>query len=394
MPNQRRTPGTTRIEDRWYNQHKQPTTRHGQGSRWLLRWVDNNGKEKTKSYARKTDAKRHQEAISAQFHKGTYINPESARIRLHALYSDWENTLATLSPSSITTRKNTYKNHVKPHWGNHEIGSITKADITNWVAELKRNGIGTPTIKNAVVVLRQILGYAVDHNYLHANPAQQIKTPKNTTSRHIYLTVAQVEQLANNITYLPDAIRVLAYTGLRWGELAALEVADVDTTARTLYISKSTSETAGKAYSGSTKTGHARIVHYPQVLHNALLEAVKDKAQQDLVFTSIYGSTLRGGNYRKRIFVPAVEACQQQASEINAPEFPTLTPHDLRHTAASLAISSGANVKAVQRMLGHASAAMTLDTYADLFPNDLEAVAVSMDAKIRAEMNSSEPIAD
>ncbi len=52
--------------------------------------------------------------------------------------------------------------------------------------------------------------------------------------------------------------------------------------------------------------------------------------------------------------------------------------HDLRHTAASLAISSGANVKAVQRMLGHKSAAMTLDTYADLFDDDLADVAERM----------------
>jgi integrase len=56
-----------------------------------------------------------------------------------------------------------------------------------------------------------------------------------------------------------------------------------------------------------------------------------------------------------------------------------LTLHDLRHTAASLAISAGANVKAVQRMLGHASAAMTLDTYADLFDDDLDAVAMALD---------------
>jgi integrase len=56
-------------------------------------------------------------------------------------------------------------------------------------------------------------------------------------------------------------------------------------------------------------------------------------------------------------------------------EFPRVTPHDLRHTAASLAVSAGANVKAVQRMLGHASAAMTLDVYADLFDDDLDAVA-------------------
>lgn len=59
--------------------------------------------------------------------------------------------------------------------------------------------------------------------------------------------------------------------------------------------------------------------------------------------------------------------------------FPRVTPHDLRHTTASLAIASGANVKAVQRMLGHASAAMTLDTYADLFDDDLETVAKALE---------------
>ena len=56
-----------------------------------------------------------------------------------------------------------------------------------------------------------------------------------------------------------------------------------------------------------------------------------------------------------------------------------LTAHALRHTAASLAISAGANVKAVQRMLGHASAAMTLDVYADLFDSDLDTVADRLD---------------
>ena len=64
---------------------------------------------------------------------------------------------------------------------------------------------------------------------------------------------------------------------------------------------------------------------------------------------------------------------------------PRTTPHDLRHTAASLAVSAGANVKAVQKMLGHASAAMTLDIYADLFDDDLEAVATALhDARSRS----------
>jgi integrase len=62
-----------------------------------------------------------------------------------------------------------------------------------------------------------------------------------------------------------------------------------------------------------------------------------------------------------------------------------MTPHDLKHTAASLAVSAGANVKALQRMLGHKSAAMTLDTYADLFDDDLGSVADRLNERVLAE---------
>ena len=58
-----------------------------------------------------------------------------------------------------------------------------------------------------------------------------------------------------------------------------------------------------------------------------------------------------------------------------------ITPHDLRHTCASLAVSAGVNVLALQRMLGHTSANVTLDTYADLFDDDLDAVAVTLDSR-------------
>ncbi|WP_018598726.1 tyrosine-type recombinase/integrase [Mycobacterium sp. 155] len=71
-------------------------------------------------------------------------------------------------------------------------------------------------------------------------------------------------------------------------------------------------------------------------------------------------------------------------AKVTTPEFPTITPHDLRHTAASLAGSVGANVKAVQRMLGHAKASMTLDVYADLLDEDLDGVADRLDAAINS----------
>ena len=92
----------------------------------------------------------------------------------------------------------------------------------------------------------------------------------------------------------------------------------------------------------------------------------------DNVYT--VGKTLDAGSTFK-----AVKKCQKSDES-----FPSITPHDLRHSAASLAVSAGTNVKAVQRMLGHAKASMTLDVYADLFDEDLDSVAANLGAAIRS----------
>lgn len=102
-----------------------------------------------------------------------------------------------------------------------------------------------------------------------------------------------------------------------------------------------------------------------------------------------FGGYLRPGNAVSGWFAGAVKrirgedidaaAESKERGEEASPIMPRVTPHHLRHTAASLAISAGANVKAVQRMLGHASAAMTLDTYAELFEDDLDEVASALD---------------
>jgi integrase len=81
-----------------------------------------------------------------------------------------------------------------------------------------------------------------------------------------------------------------------------------------------------------------------------------------VLFVGQDGGVLRAGNFRTRFFNSAV--LRAMATD---PAFPKISIHDLRHSAASLSVSAGANVKAVQRMLGRASAAMTLDVYADLF---------------------------
>lgn len=108
-------------------------------------------------------------------------------------------------------------------------------------------------------------------------------------------------------------------------------------------------------------------------LADQLTAHLAGRSARELVFTSTRGEVLRNRNARREWFDKAATAISE----------PGLTPHALRHTAASLAVSAGANVKAVQRMLGHASAAMTLDVYSDLFDDDLDAVAERLDVVAR-----------
>jgi integrase len=125
------------------------------------------------------------------------------------------------------------------------------------------------------------------------------------------------------------------------------------------------SEVQGHLISGTPKNHQARSVPIPGLVADLLAEGVAGKAADDLVFTTWRGKPLRNLNFRRDVFDRAAGDAGLSG----------LTPHELRHTAASLAVSAGANVKAVQRMLGHASAAMTLDVYSGLFDDDLDGVA-------------------
>ena len=130
------------------------------------------------------------------------------------------------------------------------------------------------------------------------------------------------------------------------------------------------------------KSYERRSVRFPRFLAEDLAALMVSKRRDDLVFTSRNGGVLSLSHFRPRLFSPAVERLVATVSR-----FPRVTPQDLRHTAASLAISGGANPKAVQMMLGHQSAALTLDTYADLFPDDLELVSAALDQARQAALN-------
>ncbi|WP_308125306.1 tyrosine-type recombinase/integrase [Rhodococcoides corynebacterioides] len=257
-----------------------------------------------------------------------------------------------------------------------------------------------PTIENALSALRGALDIAVEDRQIALNPCGAVKAPRRGIADRAYLTHSQVHQLADAVRTHPEVVRFLAYTGLRWGEMAALRVCDFDMLRRRVNITRGVAEVRGALVWSTPKDHERRAVPFPAMLADELSGLMAGKSRDDLVFTGAEGAVLRVSTWRPRIMARAVKDVQSAAAAARAVElratgvattveFPTVSPHDLRHTAASLAISAGANVKAVQRMLGHAKASMTLDTYADLFPDDLEAVASALDVAARAALEST-----
>jgi integrase len=366
------------------------------GKRWEARYRKPDGKTARKGgFARKRDAEAYITSVESAKLQGAYIAPGESRITVGELGAAWLIAHAVaVKPSTFHSDESAWRVHVEPAWGGRRVGTIRHTEITAWVAELSAQRSAT-TVKRCHGVLASVLDGAVRDRRLHSNPAREVKTPRKVRKQRAYLTHQQVERLAAASLY-PEVVRFLAYTGLRWGEATGLTVADVDISRRRLNISSNAVIVNGHVIVGTPKTHERRTVVYPAFLDEAMARAVTLKRPDELIFPAETGGYLRPGNSKSGWFASACRRARlEDASGAAEPSaraegiravMPRVTPHDLRHTAASLAISAGANVKAIQRMLGHASAAMTLDVYGDLFDEDLEHVASALERQRAAAL--------
>lgn len=152
------------------------------------------------------------------------------------------------------------------------------------------------------------------------------------------------------------------------GEATALRVRDVDLTRRRLDVRRAFSDINGQLVEGTLKSHQTRTVPLPPWLCAELRPLVEGRDLDALVFTSPLGYALRMSNFRRNVWNPAVRAAGLEG----------LTPHGLRHNAASLYISAGTPPKVVQRILGHGSIAITLDLYGHLYPDEMDTWAVRL----------------
>jgi integrase len=311
---------------------------------------------------------------------GDYVDTSFGRVTVGTLGAEWFATQTHLKPSSVAVMESAWRLHVQPRWGDVAIGTIRHSEVQAWVSALA-NGTTEGTrpkspalVHRAYGILAAIMDVAVRDRRISSNPARGVSLPRKVSREHRYLTHQELSRLAEACGEHSTLISLLGYTGLRWGEASALRVRDIDLRRRRVHVVENAVFVRGEIVVGSPKTYKRRSVPYPALLSAGMAAAVAGKRPDGLVFPDRYG---------QHLVTPTIRYNSWFDRALDSAGLPRMNIHDLRHTTASLAISAGANVKAVQRMLGHASAAMTLDVYADLFTDDLDDVATRLDHAAR-----------
>lgn len=347
------------------------TTAQGKRYRVRYRKPDKSQTDK-RGFKTKREAELFLASVTVSKATGGYIDPSEGRKTVAAFGEQWKTgRLARLKPSSRNTMETSWRVHVEPKWGPRAVAGIRPSEVEDWVTQLSTT-LGAQSVRRAIFVLSSVLAIAERDGVISSVPTKGVDLPAKKRKPKRYLTHTQVEQLAASAPGHETLMYLLAYSGLRWGEVSALRVHHLDMLRRRILVEDNIVLVRGVYETGTPKSGEPREVPIPPFLVRDLARLCEGKPRDGFVFTD-GAAPVPYPHAASGWFVRAVRACQRAD-----PAFPTITPHDLRHTAASLAISAGANPKAVQRMLGHASAAMTLDVYADLFDDDLEAVAVAM----------------
>lgn len=330
-----------------------------------------------RGFRTKRDAELFAATVEVAKASGEYIAPSLGRVTVGELAAAWlARKRQASAPSHYRMLESAWRMHVSPRWGKVAVGDVDLLNIETWIGSMSAKGAGATTVLRAHGVLSGILADAVKAKRLAVNPAKGVENlPRKTGKRRVYLSADDVHRLADASGQHRALVLVLAYCGVRWGEAVALRVRDVEFLRRRLSVSENAVQLGVNHAVGPTKGRKARSVPVPAFVLDELSMQCQGKAVADLVFPGPDGRYLPRPKSSAGWFAAAVTKAKVQK----------VTPHDLRHTCASLAVSAGVNVLALQRMLGHTSAKITLDTYADLFDDDLDAVAVTLDNRYSRE---------
>ena len=322
-----------------------------------------------RGFARKRDAQAFAATVEVSKMRGEYVAPSLGKVTVGELGPLWlDRQRGHMKASGFRSYESVWRVHVAPRWAATAIADVRFSDVQAWVAKLSGD-LSASMVATVYSVCARILDDAVRDRMLTSNPARGVKLPKRPPRRNVYLSVEQLHALADESGRYRSLVLLLGVGGLRWGEAAALRVCDIDFLRRRIELHRNAVTVGRQTFVGTLKSGKNRTIVLPSVVTDAPAGSAQGKGRDELLWPSASGGYLAPPS-GKSWLSGAIERCQKKD-----PTFPRVTAHAMRHTAAALSISAGGNPKVVQRMLGHASAAMTLDVYADLFESDLDSVA-------------------
>lgn len=398
------------IRDNW---KKNPESKAKGRRRYTVRYRDEDGRSREKSFDLKKDAENFEADTRRAKDRGESVakladvtatelwganGHEAEPVEgsfLHMVKIEGVRGGSGASPKTLTKYRNCFRLYIEPQWGSSRLDGITHDAVAKWIRSLRSASTGKSASdylkRETTGIFRSFMDYALAEGYVSSNPAldragrMKYRPASVKQKEHVYLTMAQLGMLAKHCDGFSSLIWTAGLGGLRFGELTALTVSDLELGEKPLIrVTKAYTDDRGTLHLKGTKTGEDRTVPLPRLIADMLKVELEGRSPVERVWSAPRsGGVIRHGSFTKAgsRFAKAVEGATAEA-EANGEKFPQLTFHDLRHTAVSLAIKAGANVKVVQQIAGHSSATITLDTYAGLFTEDLHDSA----ARLNAEM--------
>ena len=289
-----------------------------------------------------------------------------------------------IEKSTYSNNLYSYKKYIKPYLGDYLFASIDKVVINSWLTKLYQQGLSQNTIHTTYARLKKVYNYFYNNGELLKDPFKGVKMPKKGEAKTTHLTNEQMDNVLEAVycDYEPQdpmyvGILLVFYAGLRRGEICGLRWNDIDFYKHTITVRSavgvSSRETSGDyTKSPKNKSSNRTFPMLPQ-LEQALKERKALIDPQDNWFVIGEQEQFMRPQHYNRLFSEFVE----RHNLVDA-YGKKIVPHGLRHNFATVGIRAGMDIASLALMMGHASRAMTLDTYGDANADALNLASVKL----------------
>ena len=355
-------------------------TRDGR-KKWIVNWdepsLDGKRKQRRKTFYSKREADAFKREKETEIAENRYVSP--SKITLDEHVQTWLSAV-NLKPNSIFKYRQTYRLYVKDQLGCLRLQAISPMHIQKLILELCNRGYAYNTVDQVRITLSSAFRYAVEWNLIHTNPVRGVKIPipRYSTKDMVKKKVWTPEQAEAFFEATKDSPFFLAWHlqftyGMRPGEVVALTWDQVDLEKKLIRISRTqTLDRDGKRTYGTPKSRSSNR-ELPLIDETVdLLRAHRAKLAEMYLRLGRPDGLKYLFPAKRNPFVPADahrlgDAFRKYCYQLGIPQ---ISPHGLRHTAATRMIRRGVNPRVVQEILGHSTVSTTLDIYVHVDPDD------------------------